>query len=156
MEFRNRTREKFCWATEDDLDGLLYPDHGSHPELAADSPGLILEEDVPGPVSSMETKILDPNVISAAAATNSGITNTTGLYDDSNAPTSIFTINPKIEAYCVAQGPQQPAHFDGLFLQGGGKEAAPPGVGGVAGGDIDGYHYIWYHPLPGHLLQVPW
>ena len=39
----------------------------------------------------METKILEPNTI--AAVSNSSITNATGLYDDSNAPTPVFTIN---------------------------------------------------------------
>ena len=56
----------------------------------------------------------------------------------------------------VAQGHQQPAPRDGLFPQGGGKEATPPGGGGGVFGDIDGDHCIWNPPLPGHLLQVPW
>ena len=54
---------------------------------------MLLEEDIPVPVAAVETKILDPNTIAAAAATNSGIANTTGVYYDSNSPTPIFTIN---------------------------------------------------------------
>ena len=96
LEFRNQGQESFYWDTEDDLDGLLDPDHGSHPELAAELPGVLLEEDNPGPVSAVDTKILYPYSISTAAAYNSVIKNTTGLYDDSDAP--IFSINPTPEA----------------------------------------------------------
>ena len=92
MEFNNRTRENFDWYIEYELDGLIDPDHGSHPELAAELPRVLLEEDIPGPVAAMEIEILDPNIIAAAAAANSGIKNTTGLYDDSYDPTPIFTI----------------------------------------------------------------
>ena len=46
----------------------------------------------------MEIEILDPNNIAAAAAANSGIKNTTGLYDDSYAPTPIFTIKSTPQA----------------------------------------------------------
>ena len=42
----------------------------------------------------METKILDPNTIAASAATNSGIANTKIVYDESDTPNPIFTINP--------------------------------------------------------------
>ena len=92
MEFKNRTRENFDWYIEYDLDGLIDPDHGSHPELAAELPGVLLEEDIPRPVAAMEIEILDPNNIAAAAAANRGIKNTTGLYDDIYAPTPIFKI----------------------------------------------------------------
>ena len=40
----------------------------------------------------METNILDTDT-----SANSGISNTTGVYDDSDAPTPIFTINPTPE-----------------------------------------------------------
>ena len=59
---------------------------------------MILEEDTPGPVVVVETRILDSNTITAAADDNSGITNTTGVYDDSDYPTPIFTFNPTPEA----------------------------------------------------------
>ena len=55
LELSNCTREKSDWYTEDYLDGLLETEHGSHPELAAEFPGLILEEDIPGPVADVET-----------------------------------------------------------------------------------------------------
>ena len=45
----------------------------------------------------MDTKTLDHNAIAATAAANRGITNTTGFYDDSNAPTPTFTIKPTPE-----------------------------------------------------------
>ena len=45
----------------------------------------------------METKILDPNTIAASAATNSGIANTKIVYDESDTPNPIFTINPTPE-----------------------------------------------------------
>ena len=83
----NRTREIFDWDTEDDLDGLLQPDHGSHPEFANYFQGVLLEEDIPGSVTAVETKILDPNTIAAATSGNSCITNTTEVYDDSDATT---------------------------------------------------------------------
>ena len=43
----------------------------------------------------METEILDPNAIATAAAANSGIINTTWVYDyyDRDAPTLIFKTN---------------------------------------------------------------
>ena len=98
MEFRNRTKEKVNRDTEDELDVLLDPDHGRHPELAAEFPGGLLEEDNRGPFAAVETKILDPNTIVAAAAANIGIKNTTGVYDDSDYNNTIFTINPTSEA----------------------------------------------------------
>ena len=45
----------------------------------------------------MDTKIIDPNDIAPAAADNSDIKNTIVLYDDNEAPTPIFTINPTYE-----------------------------------------------------------
>ena len=69
----------------------MEPDPRNHPELAAEFPGVILEEDTPGHVSYVETKTLDPNDIVAASSANSGITNTTGVYNDSDAPTPVFT-----------------------------------------------------------------
>ena len=68
----------FDWDTEDDLDGLIYPYTVVQPELSAKFPGVILEEDTPVPVSTMDIETLDPNDIAASAADNSGITNTTG------------------------------------------------------------------------------
>ena len=94
MEFRNRTRERLYWYTEDDIDGILDPDHGIQPKLVSEFPVLFLEEDTPGPVTAVDTEIIDHNTIAAAADANSGVTNTTGLYNYSNAPTPIFTINP--------------------------------------------------------------
>ena len=55
---------------------------------------MLLEEYIPGHVTAAETEIIDPNTIAAAAAANSGIINNTWVYDDSNATTPIFTINP--------------------------------------------------------------
>ena len=94
MDVRNRTKENFDWDTEDDLYSLIETDPGSHPELDYWFPGLLVEEDIPGPVAAVETKKLDPNDIAATASDNSGIKNTTGVYDDSNTPTPIFTIKP--------------------------------------------------------------
>ena len=45
----------------------------------------------------MDTKILDPNDISNVAPVNSDIKRTTGVYNDSDAPTPIFTTNPTPE-----------------------------------------------------------
>ena len=45
----------------------------------------------------METEIIDPNYINSAADANSGITNTIGVFEDSDAPYPIFTINPTPE-----------------------------------------------------------
>ena len=42
----------------------------------------------------METEILDPKTIAAAATSIIVITNTTGVFDDSNNTTPIFKINP--------------------------------------------------------------
>ena len=42
----------------------------------------------------METKKFEPNNIAAASASNSSITNTTGVDDDSDSLTPIFTTNP--------------------------------------------------------------
>ena len=86
MEFRNLTRENFDWDTEDEVYGLLEPDHGIHPELATEFPGVLLEEEIPGPVAAVEAEILYPNAIDAAAAANSGIVNTTGVYDGDDSP----------------------------------------------------------------------
>ena len=98
MEFRNSTKFYFYWNTEYELDGLLAPYPGNHPELATEFPELLLEKDNPCHVAAVETKIIYPNTITSAAADNSGIKNTPGVYADRNAPTSIFTINPTPEA----------------------------------------------------------
>ena len=98
LEFRNQTKEPFNWDTEYELVGLIDQDPGIHPELAADLPGVILEENTPVPVAAVDTKKLNPNAIAAATTANSGIKNTTGVYDGSDAPTPIFTINPTPEA----------------------------------------------------------
>ena len=59
---------------------------------------MILEEYTPGPVAAVDTKTIDSNAIASAAAANSGITHTTGVCDDSDATTSIFTpIKPTTE-----------------------------------------------------------
>ena len=94
LNFWNHTKETFHWDTEDDLDGLIEPDLVSHTELAAKLPGLLLEKYTPGPVSPIDIETLDPKNIDAAAVDNSGITNNTGVYDDTDTPTPIFTINP--------------------------------------------------------------
>ena len=57
---------------------------------------MLLGEDNPGPVATVETEILDPNAIAAIAVDNSGITNTIGVYDDRDAPTPIFIIKPTL------------------------------------------------------------
>ena len=87
MEFRNHTKDKSEREIEDGMDGLIEANQGHHPKLATDFPRVILEEDIPGPVAAVETKIIDPNAIAAAATANSGITNTTGLYYNSDDPT---------------------------------------------------------------------
>ena len=69
-----------------------YP--GSHPELAAEFPVVLLKEDTTGPVATVETKTLDPSTIANAAVSTSVITNTTGFYNDRNSPTPIFSIKP--------------------------------------------------------------
>ena len=43
FEFRNCTREKFDWDTDDDLYGLLDQYGGRHPNLVAEFPGVILD-----------------------------------------------------------------------------------------------------------------
>ena len=55
---------------------------------------MIPEEDTPGTVGTVETEIFDPNTIAAAAASNSAIAKTIGVYDDREATTPIFKINP--------------------------------------------------------------
>ena len=98
LGFRDRTKEIFYWDTEDGPIGLIDPDTGIHPEFAAYFPGFFLEEDTPVPVAAVETKILDPKAIAAAAADKSGIKNTIGFYDVSDSPTPIFTIKPTPDA----------------------------------------------------------
>ena len=66
--------------------------------LDTELPGVLLDEYTLDPVAAVETKILDPNAIAADADDNSGISNITGVYDNSNAPTPIFTINSTSEA----------------------------------------------------------
>ena len=68
LEFRNRTKEKLDQDIKYDLDGLLETDIGIHPELVNEFPVVLLKEDNPDPVAALETKILDPNTITAAAA----------------------------------------------------------------------------------------
>ena len=94
LDFRKRTREKFDWNIEDELDGLLELEHEIHTELAYEFPGELLEENIPGPVAFMETKILEPNDISSAAAANSSIINTRGVYYGIDNPTPFLKINP--------------------------------------------------------------
>ena len=56
-----------------------------------------MEENTPGHVAAVETEIIYPNYINSAADANSGITNTIGVFEDSDAPYPIFTINPTPE-----------------------------------------------------------
>ena len=49
------------------------------------------------PKDAAENKTFDPNDIASVSDANSGITNTTGVYDDSDYPTPVFTINPTPE-----------------------------------------------------------
>ena len=94
MEFRNHTREKIDRDNEDNLYCLLDPDHRSHPALATEFAGVLLDEEILGPVAAVETEIIYPNIIAAAADNYSGIANTTIVYDNSNAPTPIFFNKP--------------------------------------------------------------
>ena len=48
-------------------------------------------------MTAVETKILNPNGIATAAATNSDIKNTTVVYDDSDATNPILKTNPTPE-----------------------------------------------------------
>ena len=59
---------------------------------------MFLDEEIPGPVTAVETKIIDPNAIATADDVNNSTTNTTVVYDNSKAPNPIFTINPTPEA----------------------------------------------------------
>ena len=95
MEFRNRTKETFDWNTDNDLDGLIEPYHGSPPDLAAELPVVLMYEYNPGPISDVETETLDPNAITADTDAKSGIKIITVVYDCSNTPTPIFTNQPK-------------------------------------------------------------
>ena len=90
LQFRNLTKENFDWDTEDDLDGLIETDPGIHPELAYKLPGVLLGEYTLGPVTTVETKIIDPNTIVAANPDNSVIINTTVVYNGRYTPTPIF------------------------------------------------------------------
>ena len=100
MEFRNCTKKKFELDTEDDLNVLKNVDNGSHPELASDLQGVILEEYTLGTVSAVETETIEPNAISDDTAAISGITHTKVVCDDSNASTHILaTINPTTDIH---------------------------------------------------------
>ena len=90
LEFENRTTEK-NWDTKDDLDCQIKTDNIIHPELSADFPGVLLEEDIPDNVAAVDTETLEPNSIAASADANSGIKNTTGVYYDSAAPTPLLS-----------------------------------------------------------------
>ena len=76
LEFRNGTKDKFEWDTEDDLDGLIEINTGIYPDLTTELPVAILEEYTLDPFESVETGTLDPNAIADAAATKSGIIHT--------------------------------------------------------------------------------
>ena len=82
------------------LDGLIEPDHRSHPKLAFDLPGVILGVYIPGLIDFMETETLYHNDIDTSAASNSDITHTPGVCDASTDPTPFFApINPKPETH---------------------------------------------------------
>ena len=68
--FRNRNKEKYEWYIEDYLDDLIGDDPGIHPELADEFPGVILEEELSGPV---EAEGNNGNGISSASSNNSVI-----------------------------------------------------------------------------------
>ena len=56
---------------------------------------MLLKEDTPGHVISVDTKIFDLNNIATADVSNSGITHTKRVRDDRNTTTPNFTpINP--------------------------------------------------------------
>ena len=75
----------------------------------------------------METKKIDPNATATAAADNSGITNTTGVYDDSNAPTPILKTNPTpvAEPYSEHEGSEDDDDEDNDDANDGFEEVEP-------------------------------
>ena len=91
LELTNHTKEKFEWDIEDDLYGLIDTGYARHPALAADFLGVLLEEDIPGSVDSVEAESIDGNSIATTDASNSDIVHTPGVCDDNDAPTPILT-----------------------------------------------------------------
>ena len=51
FEVRNRTKDKFKYDIEDDLDDLIFTDPAKYPELADKLLGVLLEEYTPKPCS---------------------------------------------------------------------------------------------------------
>jgi hypothetical protein len=83
LEFRNRLKAKFKWDIEDDINILLEEDPGRHPELAANFPGVEMEDDLLDPITALEPDVaVDANLAAAVAAANSGISHTPGVNDD--------------------------------------------------------------------------
>ena len=100
MEFGGFSKDKFEWITEDNLDGLIEPDHRSHPDLASDLPGVLIGVYIPINVDSVETERLYHNAITNDSAASSDITHTPGVCDDSKSPNSFFApFNPTPETH---------------------------------------------------------
>ena len=57
---------------------------GIHPELAIDSPGVILEEELTGPVDVVEDEAINSNILAAATSTTSHILHTQVVCGDTN------------------------------------------------------------------------
>ena len=79
----------------------MYPDPGIHTQLDSQLQGVLLEEVTPVYVAAVQIETLDPNSFAAEVTSYSCIKNTTGVYDDNDAPTLICTINPtpEVETY---------------------------------------------------------
>ena len=91
LEFRKLTKERIDWDIEDDLDGLIYNNHGRHLKIAAQFPGVLLEWDISGQVDAIEVESIDNNAIYSTTAAKSGIVRTPGVYDENGTPTHILT-----------------------------------------------------------------
>ena len=100
LEFGDFSKENFEKSAEDNLDGLMEPDHRSHPELTSDFTGVLIGVYIPRNVDSVETERLYHNAITNDSAASSDITHTPGVCDDSKSPNSFFApFNPTPETH---------------------------------------------------------
>ena len=86
LKFLNRTKEAYTWEKDEfNKDEDLVEEETIHPDLAANMPGIQLEEDLIEPTTAVQDEDLSDAEIAHAAAVNGGLletpTQTTGVYN---------------------------------------------------------------------------
>ena len=89
--FSNRTRDEFKWNVEYYLGFFIETNLRHHPKLAAEFLGVFLEEDIQGPVDTVDDESINENSIADATDSNSDIVHNSGFCNNNRIPTPFLT-----------------------------------------------------------------